>query len=179
MGVEKGLVELHGKPLVEYAISVLKEVAGNILISSNSDVYDYNGFKVVHDIIPNSAPMGGIWSCLEKSETQYNVVLSCDTPFISVDFLEYLIEHSNDHEVVAPWHGGEKFEPLCAVYKKSISYVFEDFVRKGNFRIPDLFKAVDFKGLLMNENLPFYHDKLFFNINSKNELKEAERFEWK
>lgn len=176
MGTEKGLVEFMGRPLMEYALEKMQKLADRILISANTNAYDQYDFEVVHDIFPDSGPMGGIYSCLEQSNTENNLLLSCDTPFVTVEFFRYLVHHSAGYTVVAPWHKDEHYEPLCAFYSKSVLPVMERFIQKGNYKIPDLFKEVKFLPLKMHPGLPFYNEYLFYNINSQKELKAAEKW---
>jgi molybdenum cofactor guanylyltransferase len=173
MGMEKGLVRLKDKTLIEYSIDVMKQLADRIIISSNSNVYADLGFEVFPDKIPNSGPMGGIYSCLCESKSDANLVLSCDTPFVNPGLFNYILTNSAAQQIVAPWHGGGFYEPLCAFYHKSTRKVFEKFIEDKNFRIPDVFKMVNFKALKMDASLDFYHHDLFFNINSKEELIKA------
>ncbi|MCF8227501.1 MAG: molybdenum cofactor guanylyltransferase [Bacteroidales bacterium] len=173
MGMEKGLVELNGKPLIEYAIDVMKKVAGKILISSNGKAYDKYALEVVQDIIPDSGPMGGIYSCLYHSSADYNLVLSCDTPFVGPDLYDYLVQKAVGKDCVVPWHGGEHYEPLCALYQKKLTKVFLEFIRQGNYKIPDLLNAVKLCRIPINKNLSFYDEDLFFNINSREDLYKA------
>ena len=116
MGQEKGLIELNGKFLIQYAIDVLQPICDTILISTNSHSYDFLPYQKVADEFPNSGPMGGIYSCLKASTTIQNLVLSCDMPFIQSELLSDLIKNAEGYDVVVPWHGGQKFEPMCAYY---------------------------------------------------------------
>lgn len=175
MGTEKGLVEFMGKPLIEHAIGEMQKVAGKILISANTASYDHYGCEVIQDLYPNSGPMGGIYSCLERSETTHNLVLSCDTPFVSEELMKYILKNVNGKDIVAPWHGGEFFEPLCAYYSKEVLSVLQDFIIQHNYKIPDVFQVVNFLPLEIHKDLPFYHERLCYNINSKKELRAAER----
>lgn len=175
MGIEKGLAELKGKPLIEYAIDLMRQLAGTILISANSKAYYAYPFEVVPDVVPHSGPMGGIYSCLQKSKTEINLVVSCDTPFIKPQLYDYLLDQGKDHACVVPWHGEDLYEPLCAVYHKSLLDDFRRFIEAGNFKIPDLFEEVDFLPVKMGRHLSFYHDHLFFNINRQQDLKTAEK----
>ena len=175
MGREKGLVEFMGLPLIEHALEEMQKPAGQILISANTKAYDQYGFQVVYDIYPDSGPMGGIYSCLTQSGTEHNLVLSCDTPFVTEELFRHLLRHSEGFDIVAPWHGGEHYEPLCAYYSKSVLPVMESFMQEGNYKIPDLFREVKFLPLEMHSGLPFHHERLFFNINSRKELQAAEK----
>lgn len=173
MGEEKGLLCFGGKYMIEYAISVLREVCDKIIISENSDAYNFLGYPVVADIFPNSGPMGGIYSALKHSDTELNLVLSCDMPFITKEMLYYLIENSTEHDVAVPWYGGRKFEPMCAVYHQRVIPVFERFIKENNFRIPDAYKELKTNKIQMSDDLEVYNPILFENINSKIELQKA------
>lgn len=175
MGVEKGLAQLKGRPLIAYAIDLMQQLAGTILISANSKAYDAFPFELIADLMPDSGPMGGIYSCLQKSETDINLVVSCDTPFIKPDLYRYLLDQVRGHACVAPWHGENLYEPLCAVYHRSLLADFSRFIKAGNFKIPDLFEEVDFMPVKIDRHVPFYTDHLFFNINRRQDLKTAEK----
>ena len=70
MGQEKGLAEFDGKPMIAYALEALAPLCTEILISSNSNAYNHLGYRVVPDIIANSGPMGGIYSCMLQSQLE-------------------------------------------------------------------------------------------------------------
>ncbi len=173
MGTEKGLLKLGHKHMIQYAIDVLSECCDEVIISSNSDAYDFLGLKVIKDISPNSGPMGGIYSGLMSSTTDLNIVLSCDMPYIPKELIRYLVSLHNNHDVVVPWHGEEKFEPMCGLYHKSSLKTFEKYISKENFKIPDAYKEMNTYKALMNDSLKFYHPKLFYNLNSKKELESV------
>ncbi len=175
MGVEKGLVRFGGRHLIEHSIRVLEEVCDEILISENTNAYDFLGYKVIPDIHKNSGPMGGIFSALKHSKTDLNLVLSCDMPFISKDLFLALIENAKGKDVAVPWHGEEKYEPMCAVYHKNVLPVFEHFIQNKNFKIPSAFKILRVGKLLISEKQSFYNPQLFKNLNTKAELEEAEQ----
>lgn len=173
MGAEKGLLRLSGKFMIEYSINILNQVCDKIIISENSNAYDFLGYPVVADIFPNSGPMGGIYSAMKHSDTELNLVLSCDMPFITKEMLCFLIDNISNHEVAVPWYGDQKFEPMCAVYHQKVIPVFEKFIQSNNFKIPDAFKQVKTNKIQMSDDLEVYNPQLFENINSKIELQRA------
>jgi molybdenum cofactor guanylyltransferase len=174
MGMDKGLLVLGGKTLVEIAIQNLSALCDIILISSNSTDYSKFGLEVVPDKFPDIGPMGGIYSSLLKSETELNLVLSVDLPFINAGLLKYLVEQSHDVEVAVPWSGQEFYEPLCACYNRSVVSLIEKSINQGNYKLPDLFKTIRLNPLIINEQLPFFNSNLFHNINTKSDLISAE-----
>jgi molybdenum cofactor guanylyltransferase len=173
MGMEKGLVVFRGQPLIHWSISVLKESCNEILISSNSDCYNYLGFKVVADIFPDIGPMGGIYSCLVQSADDINLVLSCDMPFVTPEIFKLMIAEKGDSKVCVPGHEGEKYEPLCGIYQKSILEEMNVFIQNKNYKLPDLFRQTNAKILYIHKINPSLPKNYFLNINRPEDLSQA------
>ncbi len=173
MGVEKGLLKFGGKHLIEYAIEVLENVCGKILIVENSRAYNFLAYPVIADIIPNSGSMGGIYTGLMNSKTDLNLVLSCDMPFISEKLLNHLINNSEGFDVAVPCHGEGKFEPMCALYHKNTIPVFEQFIQNKNYKIQSVYQKLKTNKLYISADLDFYKSFLFDNLNSQNDLEQA------
>jgi len=172
MNTDKGLVLFKDQPLIQYSINVLKEVCDQILISSNTDAYDRFGYQVVPDEIKDIGPVGGIYSCLKASGTHDNIILSCDTPFISLEFLHYLLKNNQHALVAVPWFGNDKYEPISAYYHKKFASVLAENIERGNYKIPEIYKNVAVNKLRLTQEHGFYSDRLFYNINS---LKDIEK----
>jgi molybdenum cofactor guanylyltransferase len=173
MGIEKGLVQFGDQPLIQRAISVLKENCSEILISANSSSYNHLELKVIPDLIPDSGPMGGIYSCLMTSGNRKNLVLSCDMPFIKPGIFRVLAHHIGDALICVPWHEGEHFEPLCGIYLKDCLPGMKDFIDNKNYKLPELFAHIKFKGVPVNTIHPPLPHYYFLNINSPADLARA------
>ena len=171
MGTEKGLIRYKGKPMIEYAVDALSPHCDQILISANSSVYNYLGYQVVEDEIPDAGPMGGIYSCLRQSKNDVNFILSCDMPLISDYAISQILASIEGFDIAVPWHGKNYYEPLCAVYRKGLITKFEKSINNGNYKILDFIKEVNANKIdIEKENS--LHPDLFFNANSKNDLKQ-------
>jgi len=175
MGTDKGLQQLCGKPLIGYAIEVLSGICSTILISSSSDAYHSFGYQVVADEFPGIGPMGGIYSALRQSKTENNLVLSCDLPFVSNELLSHILEKSKGYQVAVPYEGNRHYEPLCGFYHLSVLDILSNYIKKENYKLPDLFDEISVNKLVINNELGFYHKDLFMNVNTQNDLSEAER----
>jgi molybdopterin-guanine dinucleotide biosynthesis protein A len=175
MGQEKGLVQLGGKRLIDIAIQNLSMVCDTILISSNGDSFNDTGFQVIEDVKPGIGPMGGLYSALLYSETTLNLVLSVDLPFVNEGLFRHLIESSKGYQAAVPWSGQEHYEPLCACYDLSILPLMEAHIKSGNYKLPDLFRQINMNPLPIEPHLPFYHEALFMNINTKDDLIAAQK----
>lgn len=170
MGTEKGLADFRGKPLISHAIKALEPIVDTIIIGANNEfAYKGFGFDIVGDEIKNIGPIGGILSTLRYSKTKNNFILSCDTPFVSTDLLNYLYQNSKDYDVVVAAHGDNKLEPLCGFYSRNTIKDIEASIEEGNYKLQDFFNKVSFKALRVN-TMPFYTKNLFFNINKPENL---------
>ena len=99
MGSDKGLVLLNGKPMIQYCIDTLESLNLPIIIVSNNKEYEKFGFPVYADVIPEKGPLGGIYTGLYYSKKDKNIVISCDTPFVSPRLLRLMIDKSSNELV--------------------------------------------------------------------------------
>lgn len=166
MGTDKSVMKLKNLTLIEYAINALKPLCNKVIISSNNFIYDYTGCEVWPDELPDQAPIVGIYSCLKRSATEYNIVLSCDIPHISTLMLEYMLVNSEYHDITVPVHANDLIEPLCGVYKQEAIGILKKFIDEGNYRLNECIKAASHRLIVVDSQLPFYSEKLFLNINS-------------
>ena len=170
MGTDKSMMMLNGKSMIEYSIDALKPLCNKIVVSSNNFGYDFTGCEVWPDELPDQAPIVGIYSCLKRSATEYNIFLSCDMPMMSTEMLKYLLANSVDHDITVPMHGDGFIEPLCGIYKKSAIGILKEFIDKGNFRLNESIRTASHMLVVVESQLPFFSDKLFFNINTPDDF---------
>lgn len=170
MGSEKGLVIFQGKPLIRYALDVLSPLCDEILISTNSESYNSLGYKVIPDKIAGIGPMGGIYSCLIISKNDLNLVLSCDMPYITDEIFRLLLENMGQAVISIPWYKDEYYEPLCGVYHKDVISSLLSYIKKNNFKLPNLFKEIAFAPLNVSNLNPPLSSNYFFNINKPDDL---------
>jgi molybdopterin-guanine dinucleotide biosynthesis protein A len=137
MGTDKGLLLYRGKPLVQYSIDLLKPFCTELLISTQNQEYAQFGLPLIADEIPDCGPMGGIYSALNSTQTGYVLVLACDMPFVSPKTIEKLLSDKNEFDCVVP-RVGDKLEPLCAIYSRSVLKSIESRIKAGNLALYSL-----------------------------------------
>jgi len=139
-GRDKGLVELAGKTALQRACDLVDDVARRVQVVALAERYPDLRALIVADRWPGQGPLGGIITALRATENDrngaaWNLIVSCDMPFLTREWLEYLCTRArgSDAEVVVPRseHG---LEPLCACWRTSaadsLQRTFEDGVRK-------------------------------------------------
>jgi len=169
-GTDKALFPIHGVPLIQNVIDVVERVTSNIIIITNSiEKLKFLNYPLYEDIIPNAGPLGGIYTGLTHSSFELNLVLPCDMPHITPACLNYLIHSANGNDITVPYHNN-MLEPLCAVYSKTCVDIIKKHLQSKNYQIFQFYKKVKTQKVHFHSDLPFYHQRLFSNINSKQDL---------
>jgi molybdenum cofactor guanylyltransferase len=164
MGTDKGLLHYRGKPLIQYAIDALKPQCSEIIISTQNQEYSQFGLPLVHDEIPDCGPIGGIYSVLKTSLTDYILVLACDMPFVSSETIQILMSEVEDFDCVVPRVNG-MFEPLCGVYSKLLIKKIEERLKTGHYSLYGLIVESNCRFVDFKEDIPDFR-----NFNTSNDL---------
>jgi molybdenum cofactor guanylyltransferase len=116
-GVDKGLVEVEGRTLVERVIERLQPQVGAMLISANRNLERYRafGFPVLLDaeegLEPFPGPLAGMLAGLRAAATPWIATVPCDAPFLPTDLVSHLAEAlAGARAAVA--YVGDRIEPV-------------------------------------------------------------------
>lgn len=140
MGREKGLLPVGGRPLIEHVAAQLSPHFDELIIGANtSSSYAFPGARLVSDARPGIGPLMGIYSCLQASRNHTNVVVACDIPDVPMPLLRRMIELSRDCDAVIPTRGEGIFEPLFAVYNRTIIPALRGVLERGSRKISHVF----------------------------------------
>ncbi len=164
MGQNKALMIIRELTLIEHVYNIVSQFTNDILISANSSEYDFLNCQTVCDRYKNIGPVAGIYSGLIKSEYEKNIVISCDTPFVSKEILEKIISKSGNFEITITRH--KKFlNPLIGIYSKKNIPVFKEAILNKNYSIRRIINKTKLNVIDI--------DKDIFNINNLDEFNLA------
>lgn len=175
MGEDKGLALLNGKPMIAQIIDSLEKITPNIILITSNTEYDRFGYPRYSDIIPEKGPVGGIYTGLHHTKTEVNICISCDTPFVSSTFLNWLISKSNESSITIPSYKG-KTHQLIGIYNKSLLKSFENKLNNNTLRLKDVILSLDHKIVQVENHLEkgSFTKSIFENINTKTELNKLQ-----
>ncbi|MGB6874018.1 MAG: molybdenum cofactor guanylyltransferase [Dehalococcoidia bacterium] len=179
LGQSKALQVIEGKSLIQRVADRLAILSTEIIIATaHGEAIPCSSavrIKTVADIYPGKGPLVGIYSGLIASSSSRAIVVGCDTPFLSVSLLEYMIQICSTFDVVVP-RIKNKLEPLCAVYSKNCLGPIQGLLEQDELRISKLFSMVKVKYVEEDELNRFDPEHLsFFNINSQADLERAKK----
>ena len=167
MGTDKGLLDLNGKTFIQYSMEALNPLVSKIMIISDNPAYDIFNVERVEDIIKDSGPLAGIYAGLKKSNTEYNLVLSCDIPLVQSNVLKMLIEAENGHYDIVQIESNGRDMPLIALYRKRCESVFLELLQNDERRLHVAVNQCRVKKVKLREESEIFTK----NINTPEELK--------
>jgi molybdenum cofactor guanylyltransferase len=175
MGANKAFVALAGRTLLARMLDVTRSVTREVKIVGDRE--RYSAFApVVQDIYSDCGPLGGIHAALHSSRTNLNLILAVDLPFVSLGLLLYLIQRAQaSSATVTVVRAEERWQPLCAVYRKPFAEIAEAALRAGHYRIDALFEQTEMQ-IITDDDLQIagFSSRIFRNLNTPQDLAEAE-----
>jgi len=136
IGCDKALLPINGRPMIEHIYNQLRPYFKQIIISAGEpDKFSFLDAQVVRDRVPGQGPLMGIASAMQASRHDLNFVIACDIPNINISFLKRLLRESKDFEAVIPVSGENKYEPLFAVYSKTLLDAMQNTLAAGRRKI--------------------------------------------
>lgn len=180
MGRDKSFVVVGGQRVIE---RVLTSVDGlgqveTFIVTNQPDDYAEFGLRMVDDVIPGKGSLGGIYTAVVHSPTDYVLVVACDMPFASRPLLRHMLALLNDgpYDIIVP--RVEKYpQALHAIYGKACRGPIEASIAADQLKIIRFFGQVRVRYLDEDDYRPFDpHGRALFNLNTPDDLAEAERF---
>jgi molybdopterin-guanine dinucleotide biosynthesis protein A len=172
MGQNKAFIEIDGIPIINRIHTLFKELFQEIIIVTNQAERFLN-FKarIFDDIIPDRGVLAGLYTGLFFSSYLYSFCVACDMPFLNESVIKYLIQKTDDFDVIVP-KTKDGLQPLHAIYSKNCLEPIKRTIEQRKYSIIDFFPGVKIK---MVEEYEFYSlDPMmesFINVNTPEELR--------
>lgn len=175
MGRAKALLPFAGMHLVTHVAKLAETVAGKPSLIGEPEKYSELGFRVIADERANLGPLGGILTALRETGREWNLVLGCDLPFLTREWLEFLVARARDSSADAVIPVNERgYEPLCAMYRKRAAKAIGAAVDRGVRKITDGLANLTLARIEPASWKAFdRHGRLFKNINTPADYEEA------
>jgi molybdopterin-guanine dinucleotide biosynthesis protein A len=183
-GRDKALVVLAGKPLIFHVIDRVSKVVDEVLVvvSSEKQKIMFEAIlekktTLVIDKDDSQSPLVGAITGFEVSRAKYSLLLPCDTPLVSTEIIQFLLDMGTNRSAAIPrWPNGY-IEPLQAVYRtESALTAAKSALKQGKLNMKsmiDNLRGVRYVSTMVLEQLE--PDLLtFFNVNTPQDLKKAE-----
>ncbi|UTN03773.1 molybdenum cofactor guanylyltransferase [Flavobacterium bizetiae] len=168
MQSEKGLVLFQNKPFIEHIIKAVLPITSKIKLITNNKEYDYLAYQKIPDIITDKGPLGGIYTALTNSETEFNLILSCDIPLISTELLSELISKHNQEAEITVFASESRMHPLIGIYSKKVLPIIKSAIDNDDLKMMNLIAKIPHQIITIDESENFH----LTNINSVDEVND-------
>ena len=176
MGTPKALLPFDDTPLIEHVVATLRRLFGEVVVVA-APGQDLPSMPVtlVRDEVEYQGPVAGIYYGLRAAGGDMSFVTSCDSAFLNVALISHLVSEMPGHDVVVPhWEG--RYQPLHAVYRRSVAPLLAEQLARGELRPVYLFDRVRTRRVDEEEIRRFDPDGAsFFNMNTPEDYAEALR----
>lgn len=173
MGRDKAGIKLAGKTLLEHALDNACTWGGKrILVAGPARSWvraqyipDPPGYQ------PSS--LLGFYAGLLASSAPWVFISGCDMPFVRREVVELLWAAKNRGGAVAHW---QRLQPLPGLYPREAAGVIEKMFAEKRYHLANLLDRLE-PAVVEQEQVAAWDPwgRSFFNINSREELAEAQR----
>lgn len=175
-GVDKGLVNLHGKPLIAHVIARLVPQVNELFINANRSLDQYKnfGYPVFADENQNfSGPLAGFQLALKHASHDYVCIVPCDSPFLPSNLVQKLfaalMENDADIAVAA---SDQHSHPVFCLCKKNVLPSLEGFINSGQAKVSAWQKSLHYVEVDFTEPNGNGATKAFLNLNTLEDLNQ-------
>ncbi len=164
MGKNKALLPFSSSPtLIEFQLQRFSGSFQKVYISTkDKNIFDFEA-DFIEDLYKDiSSPIVALYSVMKSLDEKKIAILSVDTPFVSYNIYEKLLDYIDNHQAVIP-----DYHPLCGVYKRDILPTLEEMIKKDKHSLKELFEKIEVK------KITFYDEKEFENLNFFDEYERA------
>lgn len=180
LGFDKAFLKIAGRTLVERQTDLLSGRFSRIILVTNSPgSYKAKGrVKIVADIVRGLGPLGGLYTGLNNSGSEYNLVAACDMPFINLDLAAYMAGSIKEgYQAVVPYYK-KRYQPLFAVYSRDCIDKIGEALAGNKLKLARLLSEFKVRKVGKKELIKFGDPEVFFrNINTPQDLRLLKSFE--
>lgn len=173
-GVDKGLLDFLGKPMVAHVIQRLAPQVDEILINANREVERYSafGYPVIQDDIGGFAgPLAGLHKGMLTARQPYVLMVPCDSPLLPMNLAQRLMRGLIERDAdVAVARTGSQAHPVFCLCRRTLLPNLEEFLQNGGRKIDAWYGALEVAEIAFDANA-----QAFANINTPEELLGLEK----
>ena len=162
MNADKTRLDVGGKTLLEHILAQVEPYFDEILISispgqdprpllsarssrprrpASPSRSAASPIRVVTDEIPRLGPIGGLLAGLKAAKNDACLVVACDIPEVPAPLLRSLARAAGDAEIAVAVDPAGHYEPLFAVYRRSIIPAIDSLLKTGELSLLPLYNS--------------------------------------
>ena len=184
MGRAKGLLDFGGQPLIVRLAQLVEPLVSTLSAVGTQEGCAALGLPVIQDgefggadeTHKKAGPLVGIATALMASRSEWNLILACDLPYLTCEWLNWLLAFvtASDAQIVIPKTATGRLEPLAALYRKECAEPVIATLRRGTRKVTDAIAALRVQVVGEEEWQQIDRDgRVLRNMNTPQEYEEA------
>jgi molybdopterin-guanine dinucleotide biosynthesis protein A len=186
MGRDKGLLDFEGDPLIVHTARLLQPLVAEVTVVGSPSRYTKFGLRAIADEVqtqrgldrPGCGPLAGIATALAATQSRWNLIIACDLPYLSAEWLDWLLSRAlrSRGEAVVPRteHG---IEPLAAVYRRECGELIAAALAQGVRKVSDAIEKLRVELVYSSDWRRFDPSGLVLrNMNAPGDYEEARKW---
>lgn len=173
-GVDKGLVALRGRPMVDWVLERLRPQVDELIINANQNAERYAAFG--HPVFADEiggfvGPLAGLHAGLARARHPLVVTAPCDSPFLSADLVARL--HTGLAEADAELAVARTFDqphPVFCLCRRDLLPHLEAYLAGGGRKVDAWYATLKVVEVRFDDE-----EEAFRNINTRGELQSLDR----
>jgi len=186
MGKAKALLRFGTEPLILRIARTIEPLVSSVIAVGPSERYAALGLAVMEDqkfgIVDEGderpGPLAGIASALRASRMDWNLIVACDLPYLSREWVAWLLartEVSSGQIIMPRTEGGP--EPLAAAYRRECAGPMTAALQRGIRKVTDAMAQLRTDFVTERE---WHHidpdGRVLRNMNSPEDYEEARKW---
>jgi molybdopterin-guanine dinucleotide biosynthesis protein A len=152
MGRDKRFLELDGRALLDRTLGVLETLFSEVIVAvaEPDPRLDRLRHRVVTDLIPDRAALGGLYTALSAATTSRIFAAACDMPLLNPAVITRLMAVGGDADVVMV-RLASGLQPMHAIYSKACLPHLERMAAGRQLAIHDLSRVPELTVRIVTE----------------------------
>ncbi|MEJ7710272.1 MAG: molybdenum cofactor guanylyltransferase [Pyrinomonadaceae bacterium] len=143
MGSDKSQLLIGQRSFVDRISEALYGITNGVSLVGENTFCDASPLPLIPDLRPHWSALGGIESALANCRQPWAVIVACDLPFVTSNFLRSLASHREGYDAVAPVQRCGRPQPLCAFYSRDTCLqTIDELITHGERRPLELLRKV-------------------------------------
>jgi molybdenum cofactor guanylyltransferase len=144
MGRDKGLLDFGGVPLILRTARLLEPLLAEVTVVGAPDRYAKLGLRAIADNAQSQdglecGPLAGIAAALAATHLRWNLIVACDLPYLSANWLDWLLSRAlrSRGDAVIP-RTARGIEPLAAMYRRECGAPLAAALARGERKVSNV-----------------------------------------
>ena len=158
-GSQKWKVQIDGKPVLDRLWEKCSGFGSKWVVGKDQPIELEKPF--IADKLILRAPFNGLYTALHHTQSEWNLILSCDLPLLTATVIEQLWrkKHNNSYGVIPKTKKG--LEPLAGFYNRRSISLLNSRLENEDYNLQTLIENENFTIVTMDSD-----KDTFFNMNT-------------